>query len=56
MKVGLLVTAALHSKSSDFEYKSHEQIEKWLLYSGIQKSARTDVWKPIYKDFTENTP
>jgi len=54
LKVGLLVTTPVESKSSYFEWKLRELIEKCLLYSAIEKSPQTDVWRPRYKDFTKN--
>ena len=51
IEVGLLVTVPVESKSSYFEWKLREQIEKCLLYSAIEKSPQTNLWKPRYKDF-----
>jgi hypothetical protein len=43
IKVGLLVTATVHSNFIIFRRKLHESIEKCLLYSAMKKSAQTNV-------------
>ena len=52
-EVALRVRATALSKSINFRCKSHEQMEKCLFYSAIQKSAQTDVRKESYNSFIE---